>query len=154
MYPLYGAPSTAVSPEDVTEFARTYGRPGGFSGAAGLYRSMLTEGEELRILARDKPLQMPVTTIGSRGGEFTYAAFRGVTTQEVTDHQLGGVGHYVAQEAPYPLVDRLLKALATLGTQWRPLPRRPDSVALNQEAKAELRRVEIAKVAVAFRPPA
>jgi len=56
---------------------------------------------------------MPVTTIGSRGGEFTYAAFRGVTTQEVTALQLDGVGHYVAQEAPHPLADRLLEVLAT-----------------------------------------
>jgi len=113
LYPLYGVPSTAVSPGDVTEFARTYGRPGGFSGAAGLYRSILTEGEELRTLAQDKPLPMPVTTIGSRGGEFTYATFRGVTTQEVTALQLDGVGHYVAQEAPQLLADRLLKVLAT-----------------------------------------
>jgi pimeloyl-ACP methyl ester carboxylesterase len=113
LYPLYGVPSTAVTPEDVTEFARTYGRPGGFSGAAGLYRSMLTEGEELRTLAQDKPLQMPVTTIGSRGGEFTYAAFRRATTQEVTTIQLDGVGHHVAQEAPHPLADRLLEVLAT-----------------------------------------
>ena len=113
LYPLYGTPSTAVSPEDVTEFARTYGRPGGFSGAAGLYRGMLTEGEELRTLAQDKPLQMPVTTIGSRGGEFTYAAFRGVTTQEVTALRLDGVGHYVAQEAPHLLADRLLEVFAT-----------------------------------------
>ena len=113
LYPFYGAPSTAVSPEDVTEFARTYGRPGGFSGAAGLYRAMLTEGGELRTLAGDKPLQMPVTTIGSRGGEFTYAAFRGVTTQEVTAIRLDGVGHYVAQEAPHLLADRLLEVFAT-----------------------------------------
>jgi pimeloyl-ACP methyl ester carboxylesterase len=113
LYPLYGAPSTAVSPDDITEFARTYGRPGGFSGAAGLYRGMLAEGEELRTLAQDKPLQMPVTTVGSRGGGFTYAAFCGVTTQEVTAIQLDGVGHYVAQEAPYPLADRLLEVLAT-----------------------------------------
>jgi hypothetical protein len=74
---------------------------------------MLTEGEQLRTLAKDKPLQMPVTTIGSRGGEFTYAAFRGVTTHEVTALQLDGVGHYVAQEAPQPLADRLLEVSAT-----------------------------------------
>ena len=73
---------------------------------------MLTEGGELRTLAGDKPLQMPVTTIGSRGGEFTYAAFRGVTTQEVTALQLYGVGHYVAQEAPHSLADKLLEVLA------------------------------------------
>jgi len=74
---------------------------------------MLTEGEELRALAQAKPLQMPVTTIGSRGGDFTYAAFRGVTTKEVTAFRLNGVGHYIAQEAPRPLADRLLEVLAT-----------------------------------------
>ncbi len=113
LYPLYGVPPTAVSPEDATEFARTYGRPGGFSGAAGLYRGMLTEGQELRTLAENVPLQVPVTTIGSRGGGFTHAAFRGVTTREVTAIQLDDVGHYVAQEAPQLLADILIEAFAT-----------------------------------------
>ena len=108
LYPLYGVPSAAVSTADVTEFARTYGRPGGFSGAAGLYRSMLTEGEQLRTLAQDNPLQMPVTTIGSRGGEFTYTAVRRVTSQEVTSLHLDGVGHYVAMEAPEELAKAIL----------------------------------------------
>ena len=112
LYPLYGVAATAVGPDDVTEFARTYGRPGGFSGAAGLYRAMLTEGEELRTLAQGNPLPMPVTTIGSRGGQFTYTAFRRVTTQEVTTLHLDGVGHYVAQEAPHSLADKLLEVLA------------------------------------------
>jgi hypothetical protein len=49
------------------------------AGVAGLYRSMLTEGEELCALGKDRPLQMPATTIGSRSGAFTYAAFREVT---------------------------------------------------------------------------
>jgi pimeloyl-ACP methyl ester carboxylesterase len=110
LYPLYGVPPTAVSPEDVTEFARTYGRPGGFFGAAGLYRGMLTEGPELRTLAQNSPLRVPVTTVGSHGGGFTHAAFRGVTRQEVTAIQLDGVGHYVAQEAPQLLADTLIEA--------------------------------------------
>jgi pimeloyl-ACP methyl ester carboxylesterase len=112
LYPLYGVPTTAVSPEDVTEFARTYGRPGGFSGAAGLYRGMLTEGQELRTLAQNLPLRVPVTAVGSRGGGFTRAAFRGVTTQEVTAIHLDSVGHYVAQEAPQLLADILIEAFA------------------------------------------
>lgn len=110
LYPLYGVPRTAVSSADVTEFARTYGRPGGFAGAAGLYRGMLTEGEELRALAQNVPLSVPVTTIGSRGGGFTREAFRGVSTGEVTGIQLDGVGHYVAQEAPQLLAEVLLEA--------------------------------------------
>jgi pimeloyl-ACP methyl ester carboxylesterase len=109
LYPFFGVDSAAVSPEDVTEFARTYGRPGGFSGAVGLYRGMLTEGQELRTLAQQLPLRMPATTIGSRGGGFTHEAFRGVTTQEVSAIVLDGVGHYVAQEAPERLADILIE---------------------------------------------
>jgi pimeloyl-ACP methyl ester carboxylesterase len=108
LYPLYGVPRSATTAEDITEFARTYGRPGGFSGAAGLYRSMLTEGEELRALAREVPLRAPVTTIGSRGGGFTHAAFNAVALQDVAEIHLAGVGHYVAQEAPQLLAKTLL----------------------------------------------
>jgi pimeloyl-ACP methyl ester carboxylesterase len=113
LYPLYGVPGTAVSSEDVTEYARTYGRPGGFSGAVGLYRGMITEGQELRTLARDRPLRVAVTAIGSRGGDFTHAAFSSITTKKVTAIQLDGVGHYVAQEAPQQLADVLLESFAT-----------------------------------------
>ena len=112
LYPLYGVPAAAVGPEDIAEYARTYGRPGGFSGAAGLYRAMITEGDELRTLARERPLRLPVTTIGSRGGDFTHAAFRRVAAQDVTAVRLEGVGHYVAQEAPELLADHLLEAFA------------------------------------------
>ena len=115
LYPLYGVLPTAVSSGDVTEFARTYGRPGGFFGAAGLYSGMLTEGPELRALAQNAPLTVPVTTVGSRGGGFTHAAFSGVTRQEVTAVQLDGVGHYVAQEAPQLLADTLIAAFADHG---------------------------------------
>jgi pimeloyl-ACP methyl ester carboxylesterase len=113
LYPLYGVSGAAVGPDDVTEFARTYGRPGGFSGAAGLYRGMLAEGDELLALAQSVPLRMPVTTIGSRGGGFTHATFSAVAAQEPTAIQLDGVGHYVAQEAPAALADVLLEAFAT-----------------------------------------
>lgn len=110
LYPLYGVPATAVSPDDVAEFSRTFGRPGGFSGAVGLYRGMLTEAEEMRSLALSAPLQMPVTAIGSRGGGFTAASFGGVGATDLTVIQLDGVGHYVAQEAPGLLAEALMQA--------------------------------------------
>ena len=69
-------------------------------------------GAELRTLAQDAPLRLPVTTIGSRGGGFTHAAFSAVTAQEVTAIQLDGIGHYVAQEAPGLLADVLIKTFA------------------------------------------
>jgi len=111
-YPRYGVGPSVVGPEDVAELARTYGRPGGFSGAAGLYRSMLAEGDELRALARSAPLRMPVTTVGSSGGGFTHESFRAVAGRPVTDVRLDGVGHYVAQEAPQRLADVLVEAFA------------------------------------------
>lgn len=112
LYPLYGVPRSVITQEDVAEFARSYGRPGGFSGAAGLYRGMLTEGDELRRIAHDLPVRIPVTTIGARGGGFTQAAFRGVSDLEPTAIGLDGVGHYVAQEAPGPLAEVLLTTFA------------------------------------------
>ncbi|WP_431279182.1 alpha/beta fold hydrolase [Leifsonia poae] len=112
LYPLYGVAPSAVGSDDIAEFARTYGRPGGFAGAAGLYRGMLTEGDELRALATDAPLRMPVTAIGSSGGGFTYAAFSKVAAEDVTSIQLDGVGHYVAQEAPDALADALIGTFA------------------------------------------
>jgi pimeloyl-ACP methyl ester carboxylesterase len=73
---------------------------------------MLTEGQELRTLALNVPLRVPVTTVGSRSRGFTHAAFGEVTTQEVAAIQLNGVGHYVAQEAPQLLADALLEVFA------------------------------------------
>jgi len=104
LYPMYGK---ALDAEDVSELTRTYGRPGGFMGAAGLYRSMLTEGDELRALATS-PLTMPVVAVGSRGGDFTHSSFSAVTSRSVPAMHLEGVGHYAAQEAPQRLADILL----------------------------------------------
>ena len=109
LYPLYDVPTSVVGQDDVTEFARTYGRAGGFAGATALYRSMLAEGDDLRDLAQRAPLHGNVTTIGSRGGGFTRAAFRGVAANETTAIQLDGVGHYVAQEAPQELANVLIE---------------------------------------------
>lgn len=111
LYPLFGVPPTAVGAGDVAEFARSYGRPGGFAGAAGLYRSLLGDGAQLRGLAESAPLRMPVTAIGSRGGDSTASAFRAAGGCEVTAVRLDDVGHYVAQEAPELLAEVLLEAI-------------------------------------------
>lgn len=55
---------------------------------------------------------MPVSAIGSRGGDFTYQSFRGVTKQKVTNIHLDGVGDCVAEETPRPLAERLLELFA------------------------------------------
>jgi pimeloyl-ACP methyl ester carboxylesterase len=106
MFPSLTATPNAISATEVAEFARTYARPGGFSGAAGLYRSLLSEGEDIKALATEK-LDLPVLAIGGGSGEFTAATFKQVAN-DVTPVVLDGVGHYVAMEAPERLAQTLL----------------------------------------------
>lgn len=106
----YAIPSLTAVPDafadaDVDELVRSYARPGGFAGAAGLYRSFLSEGDELRGLASRKSA-VPVLAVGGSSGDFTAATLRQVAT-DVTAVRFEGIGHHVAMEAP----DRLAAAL-------------------------------------------
>jgi pimeloyl-ACP methyl ester carboxylesterase len=107
----YAIPALCATPgaftgEDIDELTRCYARPGGFSGAAGLYRSMLREGDEIRELAARK-LGMPVLAVGGGSGEFTPATLRQVA-QDVSAVSLDRLGHDAAMEAPQRLADALL----------------------------------------------
>lgn len=108
-FPSMTASPGAVGPADVDEFARGYARPGGWRGAAGLYRSMLREGDEIRALAASPGLRVPVLAIGAGGGPFTAATMSQVTPSPRTV-QLDGVGHYAALEAPAQVAEAMLAA--------------------------------------------
>lgn len=107
----YAIPSLCATPDaftddDIDELVRSYARPDAFNGAAGLYRSMLREGDEIRRLASRK-LSTPVLAVGGRSGEFTPATIRQVA-DDVSALSLAGIGHYAAMEAPDRLADGLL----------------------------------------------
>ena len=104
-FPSISATPGAITDQDVEEIARSYARKDGFMGAAGLYRSMLAEADEIRDLAATK-LDMPVLAVGGGSGDFTANAISQVA-REVTTVTLDGIGHYAAMEAP----DRLAAAL-------------------------------------------
>jgi pimeloyl-ACP methyl ester carboxylesterase len=106
------ADKTAIGDADIAEFGRGYARPGGWRGASGLYRSMLAEGAAFRELAETHPLAMPMLAVGGGGGEFTLNTVRQLTSGPVKSVVLGGVGHYVAMEAPERLAEALLDFLA------------------------------------------
>ena len=110
-FPSMTAVPGSITADDIDEFARTYARPGGWRGAAGLYRSMLSEGEEIRSLASSRPLTMPVLAVGAGGGPFTAATVEQVTTGPVESVHLDGVGHYAALEAPQALAGAVLNFL-------------------------------------------
>jgi pimeloyl-ACP methyl ester carboxylesterase len=106
-FPTMTAVPDAVSAVDVAEFARGFARTGGWNGAVGLYRSMLTEGDEFRARAA-RPLHLPALAIGGSGGPFTEATVRAVTDGPVTAVVLDGVGHHVTLESPDRWADAVL----------------------------------------------
>ncbi|MFF1819648.1 alpha/beta fold hydrolase [Kribbella sp. NPDC058245] len=112
----FGGPPMTVTPgaiieSDLTEYVRTYSRPGGFRGATGLYRSMLQDGDDITAIAAANPLKMPVLAIGAGGGDFTRSTFTQVTAGAIRSVSLKGVGHYAAQEAPRELATAVLDFL-------------------------------------------
>ena len=101
----------AISEADIEEFTRVYSRAGGWNGAIGLYRSMLTEGSEFHDRART-PLDLPALAVGGFGGPFTAATLGHVVAGPVMAVELDGVGHYVALEAPERLADAIVDFVA------------------------------------------
>src|SRR5580698_5277183 len=106
-FPAMSATPGAITDADIDEFARTYSRPGGWRGAAGLYQSMLREGPDIRALAESPGLTVPVLAVGAGGGPFTAGTMSQAAPGDVSSVSLDGVGHYAAMEAP----DELAKAL-------------------------------------------
>lgn len=105
-FPSLSATPDAFTREYVDEITRSYTRKDAFAGASGLYRSILSEGDEIRGLAARK-LGMPVLAVGGGSGDFTPATMRQVAT-DVRSVRLDGIGHYAAVEAPDRLADALL----------------------------------------------
>src|ERR1039457_5150719 len=106
-FPAVRATPGAITEADIEEFARTYSRPGGWRGAAGLYQSMLREGPDIRALAQTPGLTAPVLAVGAGGGPFTAGTMSQAASAEISSVSLDGVGHYAAMEAP----DELAKAI-------------------------------------------
>jgi pimeloyl-ACP methyl ester carboxylesterase len=113
-FPAMCATPGAIGRGDIDEFVRTYSRPDGWRGAIGLYQSMLREGAEIKALAEQPGLKVPVLAVGAGGGPFTFATMSKVARSEVRSVQLDGVGHYVAMEAPEKLSKALLEFIGSV----------------------------------------
>ena len=107
-FPALCATPQAISEADIDEFARTYSRPHAWRGAIGLYQSMLKEGTEIKALAEEHGLNLPVLAVGAGGGAFTVETMSRAAGSEIRSVQFDGVGHYVAMEAPEKLSQALL----------------------------------------------
>jgi pimeloyl-ACP methyl ester carboxylesterase len=107
-FPTMTAVPQAVTDIDIDEFVRGYARTDGWRGAAGLFRSLLREGPEIRNLAASPGLNVPVLAVGAGGGLFTAASMSQAASTTVRSVRLDGVGHYVALEAPKELSEAIL----------------------------------------------
>jgi pimeloyl-ACP methyl ester carboxylesterase len=113
-FPAMSATPGAITGDDIDEFARTYSRPGGWRGAAGLYQSMLREGPDIKALAQAPGLTAPVLAVGAGGGPFTAGTMSQAASAEISSVSLDGVGHYAAMEAPDELAKALLDFTASV----------------------------------------
>lgn len=113
-FPSMTAVAGAVTSADIEEFARGYARPGGWAGAIGAYRSILSEGAEFQARARDRKISVPVLAVGGFGGSFTASTMESVAEGDVRSVILEGVGHYVALEAPDELASAIISFLETV----------------------------------------
>ena len=113
-FPAMSATPGAITDADIDEFARTYSRPGGWRGAAGLYQSMLREGPEIKALAQTPGLTAPVLAVGAGAGSFTVGTMSRAAPAAVSSVSLDGVGHYAAMEAPDELAKAILDFAASL----------------------------------------
>ena len=110
LFPQIRVPGT-LSERNLDEFTRAYSRSGGFRGAAGLYRSLLGEGQDIQALAASK-LTVPVLAVSGSAGEFVPMSLRNVASR--LEHvNFPDVGHYVALEAPGRLAEILLPFFAS-----------------------------------------
>ena len=112
-YPAMSAGTGAITEQDIDEFTRTYAQPNGFAGAAGLYRSMLTEGDEIRQIVASGKLPMPVLSVGAGTGAFTHQTMNAIG-DNVTEANLPDIGHLAALEDPTALAETLLGFYLTL----------------------------------------
>lgn len=116
-FPAMTAVTGSITDRDIDEFVRSYSGPAGFRGASGLYRSLLTEADELRALADASPVRCPVLAVGAGGGAFTHASVSRAVDGPVRSVLLDGVGHYAALEAPERLAATLLEFFDQIDTR-------------------------------------
>ncbi|MFF0698565.1 hypothetical protein ACFYU4_38785 [Streptomyces tendae] len=116
----------AVTGAGLEGFARAHGRPGGWRGASGLCRSMLTEGAEIRALAEEPGLTVPVLAVGAGSAPFmTDTLSRAVAAggaggpRGVESVTLAGVGRHAALEAPDAVAKALLLFFAEVDAARR-----------------------------------
>ena len=103
---------SAITPEDIDIYVRNYRQPGAARAAMGYYRALYEDAEQNRALAKIK-LTIPVLALG---GAFSIGEGVGACLSRLAEDVESAVvpdcGHWLAEEQPEWLADRLLAFLA------------------------------------------
>jgi len=109
----FAANPSAISPADIDEYARCYARPGALQAGFGYYRALFEDAaynqEHATRESQIVKLDLPVLALGGDGGAQSWPM---QSLQQVASDVQGGVvercGHYIPEERPEELVQRLL----------------------------------------------
>jgi pimeloyl-ACP methyl ester carboxylesterase len=109
-YRKYCYDPTAIGPDDIDEYLRTFAGLGGVRGALGVYRAIFeTEAQVRERLGGEDKLRMPVLALG---GALSLGKHAAEMMRQVAEDVRGGpverCGHFIAEERPEYLAERLL----------------------------------------------
>ena len=114
-YRTFAYRADAIGPTDLAEYLRTYSQPGAMRAGFAYYRALMQDIADNEALLANAKLPMPVLAIGGgvsyphgRGrGSAPEQSLRGVAL-DVRGEVVADCGHFIPEEAPDLLVDRLL----------------------------------------------
>ena len=106
-YRSFAYDPTAISEDAVDEFVRAYSAPGAMDASLNYYRSCWDDQDDNRAWAETK-LAMPILALGgaSNMGEAVLKAV-GPLGEDVSGGAVPNAGHWIPEEAPEALVERL-----------------------------------------------
>lgn len=121
MYRKAGARPDAISEEAQREYVRTYSQPGAMRAGFNYYREMPRDAKDNQAFIKQGKLQMPILVYGGGAKNVGRGLYAMDSWQRVAENVTGGVaegcGHWIPEERPAWVVERLLEFIGGVERQ-------------------------------------
>jgi len=121
MYRKGGARPDAISEDAQLEYIRTYSQPGAMRAGFNYYREMPRDAKDNQAFIKQGKLQMPILVYGGGAKNVGRGLFAMDSWQRVASDVRGGVaegcGHWIPEERPAWVVERLQEFFAPIACQ-------------------------------------
>ncbi|HEX5356513.1 MAG TPA: alpha/beta fold hydrolase [Aquabacterium sp.] len=121
MFRKGGARPDAVAEEAQREYLRTYTQPGAMRAGFNYYRAMSQDAKDNMAFLKQGKLQMPILVYGGGAANVGRGLFAMDSWQHMADDVRGGVaegcGHWIPEEKPAWVVERLQDFFATVAKE-------------------------------------